>query len=133
MRHIKSGVRFIMVNLAVLNKGDVMRRIDPLLVAVAGLAFVFFCLYGIFSIGNTKAQDTAPAWEYAILVYGNDDARVHTGDTETDNKLTGLLVAQDGNASNAALALNVMGSDGWELVDIIPAGSSLYMFKRPLP
>lgn len=95
-----------------------------------------FCAAFGLSVGSllspaARAQDTAPAWEYAILVYGNDDARVHTGDTETDNALTELLVAQDGNASNIALALNVMGSDGWELVDIIPAGSSLYMFKRP--
>lgn len=80
---------------------------------------------------NVVAQDTAPAWEYAILVYGNDDARVHTGNTETDNTLTGLLVPQDSNASNIALALNVMGADGWELVDFIPGGSTLYMFKRP--
>jgi hypothetical protein len=76
-------------------------------------------------------QDTAPTWEYAILVYGNDDAHVFTGNTETDDALTGLLVPQDSDASNIALALNVMGNDGWEMVDIIPAASSLYMFKRP--
>lgn len=112
-----------------------MKRDDLLTPIAAGvaLAFVILVIATLLYAAKTEAQTTAPAWEYAILVYGNDDARVHTGNTETDNKLTGLLVAQDGNASNIALALNVMGSDGWELVDIIPAGSSLYMFKRPVP
>lgn len=92
---------------------------------------LLFLAIGFKAVNEVSAQDTAPAWEYAILVYGNDDARVHTGDIETDNALTGLLVPQDSNASNIALALNVMGNDGWELVDLIPGGSTLYMFKRP--
>jgi hypothetical protein len=104
-----------------------------LLVPIAGFLVVmgisFFMM--ITAPRATVAQDTAPAWEYAILVYGNDDAHVFTGNTETDNALTGLLVPQDSDASNIALALNVMGNDGWEMVDIIPAASSLYMFKRP--
>lgn len=110
-----------------------MRR-DPfgtLVVMGVIVGMLIFTVLFITRAQLTEAQDTAPAWEYAILVYGNDDARVHTGDAETDNTLTGLLVPQDSNASNIALALNVMGNDGWELVDLIPGGSTLYMFKRP--
>lgn len=110
-----------------------MKRIElgPLEWILLTFAIIIAVAFLILNAVGAKSQDSAPAWEYAILVYGNDDARVHTGDTETEKALTGLLVPQDSSASNIALALNVMGGDGWELVDIIPAGSTLYMFKRP--
>lgn len=93
--------------------------------------FLFVLGFYLWVDKPIEAQDTAPTWEYAILVYGNNDASVFTGNDETAGALTALLVPQDSNAANIALALNVMGADGWELVDMIPGGSTIYMFKKP--
>lgn len=79
-----------------------------------------------------KAQDTAPAWEYAALMYGDGDAFAFTGDNAITNEINKTLDALGDDQTNIISAMNIMGLNGWEYTTSENAGNgvSMLLFKR---
>ena len=93
------------------------------------IAMVLLIVAGWLSIVKTSAQDTAPGWEYAILFYSSDDIVVYTDDPAATSELNAQFI-EGGESVGLLTGMNIVGADGWELVDIVPGASSVYVFKR---
>lgn len=85
----------------------------------------------VASAFRSDAQDTAPAWEYAIMFYSEDDVFAFTDDPAETNALNKLF-EEDGESVGLLAGLNVMGAESWELASVVTGTTSVYMFKRPL-
>lgn len=97
--------------------------------AAAIVLFILGCY--LWANGPTTAQDTAPTYEYAALVYEGDSGFVFTDDLDVNSELNATLDSM-GDDFNLVRSMNLMGARGWAFVDAQPAGAgvTLYLFQR---
>lgn len=99
--------------------------------AAAIVLFILGCY--LWANSPTTAQDTAPAWEYAALMYDGSNTFAFTGDNAATNEINKTLNALGDEQMNIIAAMNIMGSEGWEYTSSQNAGAGVDMlvFKRP--
>lgn len=102
-------------------------------VTVAGLVMLIVTIiaFSLLATFDTKAQDTAPAWEYAALAYDGDTAFAFTADLAANNEINKIYDAMDADTMTSIGVMNVLGERGWEYVDYQPGSTTVYFFKRP--
>lgn len=103
----------------------------PLIFGIALFAFVMVAPFVQILTQSVQAQSPAPAWEYAIMFYSEDDVFAFTDDPAETNALNKLF-EEDGESVGLLAGLNVMGAESWELASVVTGTTSVYMFKRPL-
>lgn len=104
----------------------------PTIISGVGL-IVLLALASAVGLGlRTQAQDTAPTWEYAALMYDGSNTFAFTGDTAATNEINKTLNALGDNGMNIIAAMNIMGNEGWEYISSQNAGAGVDMlvFKR---
>lgn len=111
-----------------------MKRIElgPLEWILLTFAIIIAVAFLILNAVGAKAQDTAPAWEYAALAYDGDTAFAFTGDLAANNEINKVYDAMDADTMTSISVMNVLGARGWEYIDYQPGTPVVYMFRKPL-
>lgn len=96
------------------------------------MVILFIALVGMITTPAMAQDTTTQQWEYAVLFFSPDDAVSYTSDLAATHEMNKLLVDDNGESVDIITALDVLGMEGWELVDVTPGATSLYLFKRPV-